>query len=490
MSSFNWTTFESDFLANGIGVIEGVAGVGKTYGITRVNNCLGTSSFGDQARKRLRLIENPSKDALDDSIKLKKHDSAQAAACKYQAFLTSSNFDWFKALFAARGKPRVTVVVMHPSQAYENLVGGLRPVPSKPLGFEWSPGVVLDAFTAAIADIDKGKKHLLVFDEINRCNLAAVFGELFVILDATKRVTLKRWQTAYNIFRSQKFDDVACRAAVAEQMLDEGSAVKLPASAGKLPGSVDKQSKPEVVFWPDNLFILGTMNSSDRSIVAFDQAMRRRFPPTRMDPHPWLPVYEHLEPDANPSDKVHCLLNVVAWAAVNAVLRSAAGPDAMLGHSYWYALNRDGNKVDQHGVRRCWEWGILPQVVHSAESCGCEAVVSRLFGSGLEEDDISSIELLEGSLVETGLADMPIFKNAENAKDKIELLNKLVKKTGWREHRVSLVGDGQGRRVLIVNDTTPSSIATVVKELQRISGIGASTPANLENDIKQLFGIP
>jgi len=343
--------------------------------------------------------------------------------------------------------------------------------------------VVLDAFKLAIADIDKGRRHLLVFDEINRCNLAAVFGELFMVLDSTKRVTRKRWQLAYNVLLSQSGDEVAARAAVAEQMFDEGFAVTLP-------GSGDKQSKPEVVFWPDNLFILGTMNSSDRSIVAFDQAMRRRFPPTRMDPHPWLPVYEHLEPNANPSDKVHCLLNVVAWAAVNAVLRSAAGPDAMLGHSYWYAVNRDGNKVDQDGVRRCWEWGILPQVVHSAESCGCEPVVSKLFSGGLEEGDIFSVESVEDSLVETGLADMPIFKKAKTVKDKIVLLNTLVRKTEWRKHRVSLVGDGQGRRLLIVNDATPSSIATALTELHHVSGIGASTPPNPINDIKKLFGNP
>jgi len=232
------------------------------------------------------------------------------------------------------------------------------------------------------------------------------------------------------------------------------------------------------------------MNSSDRSIVAFDQAMRRRFPPTRMDPHPWLPVYRHLEPDIDPSDKVHCLLNVVAWAAVNAVLRSAAGPDAMLGHSYWYALNGDGHKVDQNGVRRCWEWGILPQVVHSAESCGCEPVVSKLFGSGLEEDDISSVELLEDSLTETGLANMPIFRNAKTIKEKIVLLNTLVRKTEWRKHRVSLVGDGQGRRLLIVDDTTTSSIAAALTKLHGVSGIIPSAPPDPINDIKKLFGNP
>src|SRR5207247_595935 len=90
---------------------------------------------------------------------------------------------------------------------------------------------------------------LVLLDEINRCNVPKVLGDLLMALEVTKRA---RWNT------------------VTEQW-EDGAVVTLPYSSSLL-------------FVPDNLYIVGTMNTSDRSVAPLDAALRRRFAFVRMEP--------------------------------------------------------------------------------------------------------------------------------------------------------------------------------------------------------------
>ena len=115
----------------------------------------------------------------------------------------------------------------HPSYAYEDFVQGYRPtlMEGRP-GFELKKGPLFDM--AERARKESEDRHFLVIDEINRGNLAKVFGELYFLLE---------------------YRDAEMRL----------------------------QYSDEPFSLPENLYIIGTMNTADRSIAHVDLALRRRF---------------------------------------------------------------------------------------------------------------------------------------------------------------------------------------------------------------------
>ena len=134
------------------------------------------------------------------------------------------------ALHLAAAEHRVTLVQFHPSYAYEDFVQGYRPAlaQGQPT-FELSNGPLLLAAEAARAEPQA--MHVLVIDELNRGNLAKVFGELYFLLEYRERE-----------IRLQYSGDSGARFSL-----------------------------------PENLYIIGTMNTADRSIALVDLALRRRF---------------------------------------------------------------------------------------------------------------------------------------------------------------------------------------------------------------------
>ena len=132
-------------------------------------------------------------------------------------------------------KERVWLVQFHPSYAYEDFVQGYRPglTDGQP-GFKLRNGPLLEAAEKARAE--PAAKHFLVIDEINRGNLSKVFGELYFLLE---------------------YRDAEMRLLYADE-----------------PFSL-----------PDNLYIIGTMNTADRSIALVDLALRRRFHFVEFHPH-------------------------------------------------------------------------------------------------------------------------------------------------------------------------------------------------------------
>ena len=130
-----------------------------------------------------------------------------------------------------------TLVQFHPTYSYEDFVEGFRP--NANAGGEGKPGLSVEPGPlrrlAAEASQAPDKPFVLVIDEINRANIAKVFGELYFLLE----------------YRNEKMDLV--------------------------------YSGAERFSLPDNLFIIGTMNTADRSIALLDAAMRRRFVFLSMD---------------------------------------------------------------------------------------------------------------------------------------------------------------------------------------------------------------
>ena len=130
-----------------------------------------------------------------------------------------------------------TLVQFHPTYSYEDFVEGYRP--NANAGGEGKPGLSVEPGPlrrlAKEASEASDRPYVLVIDEINRANIAKVFGELYFLLE----------------YRNEKMDLV--------------------------------YSGAERFSLPENLFIIGTMNTADRSIALLDAAMRRRFVFLSMD---------------------------------------------------------------------------------------------------------------------------------------------------------------------------------------------------------------
>jgi 5-methylcytosine-specific restriction protein B len=125
-------------------------------------------------------------------------------------------------------------VQFHPAVTYETFVAGISPdVRDTALRFRMKPGWLVDAVALA-----KNRECLLVIDEINRADLGRVLGE------------------AIYLFEPKEIAEGHGRVVRLPQQLDDGI---------------------ESLSIPENLFVLGTMNSADRSIAILDLAVRRRF---------------------------------------------------------------------------------------------------------------------------------------------------------------------------------------------------------------------
>ena len=132
---------------------------------------------------------------------------------------------------------RVRMIQFHQSYAYEDFIQGFRPRDEG--GFELQNGVFYKFCREAAGNPDK--RYVFIIDEVNRGNLSKIFGELMMLIEADKR--------------SPEY------------------AVPLTYSPDGEPFHV-----------PENLFLIGMMNTADRSLAMVDYALRRRFAFVRLTP--------------------------------------------------------------------------------------------------------------------------------------------------------------------------------------------------------------
>ena len=122
---------------------------------------------------------------------------------------------------------RVMLVQFHQSYSYEDFVEGYRPS-AEGSGFVLTKGVFYNFCRKA--EIDSDNEYFFIIDEINRGNLSKIFGELFMLIEKDKRN-----QSLQLLYSRDKFNV------------------------------------------PENVYIIGMMNTADRSLAMIDYALRRRF---------------------------------------------------------------------------------------------------------------------------------------------------------------------------------------------------------------------
>ncbi|PRW65368.1 DUF4357 domain-containing protein [Actinopolyspora mortivallis] len=208
------------------------------------------------------------------------------------------------AEFFGGGPEQVSLVQFHPSYSYEDFFEGFRPREdpgTREVAFRLQDGPLRELADHASLEGNRHLPHFLVIDEINRANLAKVFGELYFLLEYRNR----------SVRLTYSGDDFAL---------------------------------------PPNLFIIGTMNTADRSIALVDAAMRRRFSfvelspstePTRGLLRRWLAEHERESEPADLLDELN---------------RRIPDPEFRIGPSY--LMNRSVYR--EGGLERTWRTKILP----------------------------------------------------------------------------------------------------------------------------------
>lgn len=226
----------------------------------------------------------------------------------------------------------VRSVVFHPSYTYEDLVLGLLPEPTEiGVGIRVSPGPLLSLANYAA---QSGNSALLVVDEFNRGNAAAIFGDALALLDADKRSDLARGVEGAHIDRPYQHLDVRLPPELSENKIDGdrlGDQVTLPRS----------------------LSIVAALNSSDRSVAPLDAALRRRFSIIQVDPdYDVLAAHFGVElgaPTADVADweVVDVLkLAVMMLQGLNRRIELISGADFLLGHSHlWHVGGGNRNEA-------------------------------------------------------------------------------------------------------------------------------------------------
>ena len=217
---------------------------------------------------------------------------------------------------------RYELVTFHPSYAYEDFVEGLRPVQVQSDDgaerVEILPVAGLLKRLCQRALENPNQRFALVIDEINRGNIAKIFGELITLVEDDKRVTFN-----------------------AQGELTQGLQVQLPYTRD----------------WfgvPANVDVYGTMNTSDRSIALVDLALRRRFRFKELMPRPEViqggDGRGNVEPDddGQPID-LRQLLRVL-----NARLIVLRGREAAIGHAYFKHV------TDMVSLRAVFRDAVLP----------------------------------------------------------------------------------------------------------------------------------
>lgn len=201
---------------------------------------------------------------------------------------------------------RARIVQFHPSYAYEDFFEGYRPdvTPAGVATFALRPGPLRQLASEASRPENQGVPFVLIIDEMNRANLAKVFGELYFLLE----------------YRNE---------------------------------SIRLQYNPTEAFsLPPNLFIIGTMNTADRSIAMVDAAIRRRFAFVEMHPGepPVRGVLDRYITANDLDDERAVLLN-----ELNAAI-GAEDRDLQIGPSY--LMRRDVSMPG--GLERVWKYDLLP----------------------------------------------------------------------------------------------------------------------------------
>ena len=216
------------------------------------------------------------------------------------------------AMMGMKDVRRVAMVQFHPSYGYEDFIQGFRPTRT---GLERRDGVFYQFVRLARNDPDRD--WFFIIDEINRGNLAKIFGELLMLIEADKR----------------------------------GPEHAIPLTYSESPD--------ETFYLPANLHFIGTMNTADRSLAMVDYALRRRFAFETLDPALDSPAFATWLKERKASDALIARIRAKI-GSLNEVITNERdlGSRFRIGHSFF--CPPDGHTPDEAWYREVIAGEIQP----------------------------------------------------------------------------------------------------------------------------------
>ena len=218
------------------------------------------------------------------------------------------------SIMKEQNEDRVLPIQFHQSYSYEDFIEGFRPTADGKL--EIVPGSFKEFCDRIQEENDSNKRYFCIIDEINRGNLSKIFGELMMLMEEDKRESSGEFAV--------------------------------------LPYSKDRFSIP------DNLYIIGTMNTADRSLSIVDYALRRRFAFYPVKPAFGRPSFKKylMEKDSLSEEQVEFINKRLI--ALNNEIRDYLGSGFEIGHSY-FVNKLDPENFDE-SYRDIIDYQIIPML--------------------------------------------------------------------------------------------------------------------------------
>lgn len=209
------------------------------------------------------------------------------------------------SIIGEKNDTQVKLVQFHQSYSYEDFIVGFRPSEKENKQFEKKYGVFYEFCKKAIDDSDN--KYFFIIDEINRGNMSKIFGELLLLIESDKRGSKNKIQLLYS---------------------------------------------NEDFYVPENVYIIGMMNTADRSLAMIDYALRRRFAFVEFKPAFESDGFKQKQNEIS-NEKYNRLINCVKELNEKIISDVSLGKGFRIGHSYF--IPKNVSDVDD-------EW--LSDVVH------------------------------------------------------------------------------------------------------------------------------
>lgn len=241
-------------------------------------------------------------DTLVDLVRIKKNVILQGAPGVGKTF-TAKRLAY--SMMGVKDQDRVMMVQFHQSYTYEDFIEGFRPA-TQGNGFEIKKGSFYNFCKKAAEDLEQ--EYFFIIDEINRGNLSKIFGELFMLIESDKR----------------------------------GNALQLLYSDEKF-------------YVPANVYIIGMMNTADRSLAMLDYALRRRFAFFTISPGFDTEGFREYR-TALASEKFNRLIGCVQQLNTCISSDPSLGEGFCIGHSYFCGIR----SVEEKALSNIVEYEIIP----------------------------------------------------------------------------------------------------------------------------------